>query len=168
MKTHLKIYFSVLFVCMMSMISAQENLVYHKIQEAKSKDEFKVVSSAFVQSKVEKKILEHFINPDEVTSLRYDHLSTKKLSNTATLIIPLKNKELQLELVEVPTSFYDYEVVTNDGQRYPANKNIRHFRGTVKDDPGSIVAISFCDDEVMGLVATDEGNFNLLLDRELG
>jgi hypothetical protein len=75
---------------------------------------------------------------------------------------------MELELMEVPDSFYDYEVVTDDGERYPANREIRHYRGVVKNIPNSLVAISFFENEVMGLVATDEGNFNIGLDKKSG
>lgn len=59
-------------------------------------------------------------------------------------------------------------MVTSDGQSLSANKDIKHFRGIVKGDPNSLVAISFMEDEVIGLIATDEGNFNLALDKISG
>ncbi|MDR0437794.1 MAG: zinc-dependent metalloprotease, partial [Bacteroidales bacterium] len=54
------------------------------------------------------------------------------------------------------------------GQILPANQNIKHYHGIVKDDPNSVVALTFGEDEVMGLVATSEGNFNLALDKQSG
>ena len=86
------------------------------------------------------------------------------LDKAIIVTIPLKKRQIQLELVEVQASFYNYRVVTTDGKITAARKDIKHYRGIVTNDPNSIVAISFLDNEAMGLIATDEGNFNLGLD----
>ena len=112
-------------------------------------------------------MLGQFINPDEVLFLQYNQSIMSDLSYAITLTVPVKNKELQLELIEVPSSFYNYQLVTNNGEKYHANNDIKHYRGIVKDDPHSIVAITFYGKEIMGLVATDEGNFNLSFDKKL-
>ena len=159
---------AILLFFIVASASAQENLLYKKVQEKKTADiSFKTISSMFSQEQEDKNSLDLFINPDEVFFLQYNPSVMNTLSEAITLLIPLKNKELQLELFEVPASFYNYEVVTNDGQRYPANRKIKHYRGVVKNDPNSIVAITFCESELMGLVATEEGNFNLSLDKRL-
>ena len=75
---------------------------------------------------------------------------------------------MEFELIQVPESFYDYEIVTNEGKRYPANRTIKHYRGIVKGNTNSLVAISFSNEEVIGLVALDEGNFNISLNKETG
>ena len=75
---------------------------------------------------------------------------------------------MTLELIEVPASFYDYEVMTSNGEKFPANKDIKHYRGIVKDIENSLVAITFYKDEMIGLVSTDEGNFNIVKDYQSG
>lgn len=130
--------------------------------------DFTTVSSAFKQESVDQKLLNHFIYPEEVSFIHFEKTTFTNLSEAILLTIPVKNSQIQLEVIEVPTSFYDYSVITSDGQRLPGNKLIKHYRGIVKEDPNSLVAISFLEDEVMGLVATDAGNFNLSLDTRLG
>ena len=130
--------------------------------------DFTTVSSAFKQESVDQKLLNHFIYPEEVSFIHFEKTTFTNLSEAILLTIPVKNSQIQLEVIEVPTSFYDYSVITSDGQRLPGNKLIKHYRGIVKEDPNSLVAISFFEDEVMGLVATDAGNFNLSLDTRLG
>jgi len=115
--------------------SAQENLIYEKIQEKKTENiSFKTISSVFSQEKEDQNLLGQFINPDEVYFFQYNQSSMKDLSNALLLTVPLRNKELQMELLEVPSSFYNYEVMTDNGKRYPANRNIKHYRGIVKDE----------------------------------
>jgi hypothetical protein len=80
------------------------------------------------------------------------------------MVIPLANKKFILELIEVPEYFYDYEVVTSDGKTYSANKNIKHYRGIIKGDNNSLAAITLYNDEIMGVIATNEGNFNITKD----
>ncbi|WP_439489413.1 M12 family metallo-peptidase [Algoriphagus sp.] len=75
---------------------------------------------------------------------------------------------MELELIEVPDSFYNYNVLTSDGKELPANRNIKHYRGTVKGESNSLVAISFFEKEVIGVVSTSDGNFNISLDKESG
>jgi hypothetical protein len=70
-----------------------------------------------------------------------------------------------LDLLEAPESFYSYEVIASDGKTYPANRNIKHYQGIVKDEPNSLVAITFYENEITGLIATDEGNFNIAKDK---
>ena len=79
--------------------------------------------------------------------------------------VPFKGKELQIELREIQLG---YTLRTSDGQIKAPDKNIRHYRGVVKDNPNSIVALTFAEDEALGIIATDEGNINLALDRQLG
>lgn len=91
-----------------------------------------------------------------------------ELDKAMIVAVPLKSEQMYLELLEVPDSFYNYNVVTSSGQTLPSSPHIKHYRGVVKDMPNSIVAISFSKSEVMGVIATEEGNFNLGLDTKYG
>jgi hypothetical protein len=68
-------------------------------------------------------------------------------------------------LLESPLS---YEIVTSDGQKYPASKEIKHYSGIVKGQSNSLVALTFYRDEIMGFIATDEGNFNISKEKSSG
>ena len=168
MKKNLIIIF---FLCICVLNShAQGNLVNQQIQQARiSGERFEVVSIFTPMSggsaSQNNRIQEQTINPEEVYVLQFDPTVTKKFSSSMTLQIPLGCRTMQLELQEVEM---DYIVETSCGQRLPANRNIRHYQGVVKGNTNSLVAITFGENEIMGLVATDEGNFNIAFDRELG
>jgi len=126
---------------------AQDNLIYKGIQDSKYGEmDYQVVSSIFSQSFDDKEILSHFENTEDVHFLQYEYKAVVDLKGAIYFEIPLKTGQLQLELLEVPKSFYNYEVVTSDGKRISSNKDIKHYRGIVKDDPNSLVAISFMED----------------------
>jgi hypothetical protein len=73
-----------------------------------------------------------------------------------------------LELIEVSESFYNYEVITSDGKKRFASKDIKHYQGVITDIKNSIVAITFYEDEIIGFISTDEGNFNIVKDYQSG
>ena len=58
--------------------------------------------------------------------------------------------------------------MTSSGEKFSANREIKHYRGVVKDEQNSLVAITFYENEIMGLIATNEGNFNIAKDRQSG
>jgi len=99
-----------------------------------------------------------------VSIIDYKDSLFHELGEAISVGIPFHEKELHLELLEVSSAFYNYRVVTSDERTLSSNKDIKHYRGIVRDDPNSIVAISFLRNEVIGLVATEEGNLNLGLD----
>lgn len=76
--------------------------------------------------------------------------------------LPSVNGAFELQLIKQDITTFDFSVVTDksNGQPIDYTKGL-HYRGIVKNQPGSVVAISFFDNEVMGLISTDEGNFNL-------
>jgi len=145
-----------------------ENLVYNQIQEEKLKadistrtlDVFSVLAPMTDQFKTS-------VNSEQLTFLQYNRDVFNSLSSYISFVVPLKNQNVYLELVETTSSFSDYRVVTSDGNSYPANKKIRHYQGIVQNDENSIVAITFLEDQVMGLIATDDGNVNIALDIDL-
>ena len=157
-------------ILILSFFSAfgQENALYVEVEQAKE-------ASTYFENVVLKKVsadveaLKNFINPDEVSFFENNSFNSRNNETKAiSLSIPFKNKDLVLELIEVPEYFYDYEIITSDWEIFAANKDIKHFRGVVKDDKQSLVAITFYEDEIMGLVATNEGNFNIVKNKQSG
>ena len=136
----------------------RENLLYSAIQKAKSSGEtfnqISVLSLMDKSASQREKSQEHFLIPQEVYFLQYDNSVLSNLSTSLSLVLPLGDKDLQLELLENPI---DYLVTTSDNEEILPDKNIRHYHGIVKGDPCSIVAITFTENEIIGLVATDEG-----------
>ena len=160
--------FLCLCICMLNS-HAQNSVLFDEIQKAKSAGEkFEPVIALSFASKSasqSQKFEEHYINPQEVYVLQYSKPDAKHLNASIALPIPLGNRSLMLELLEFEM---EYSVKTSSGQTFPQNKNIRHYHGIVKDDPHSIVAITFAEDKIIGLVATDEGNLMLAFDKQSG
>ncbi|MDR1582161.1 MAG: hypothetical protein LBS55_02705 [Prevotellaceae bacterium] len=151
MKTR-KVKFSFLaFILAVSVVFGQENVLYSNIQQAKTANmEFQVLPPVLVKESApeNKNLLSKFNNANEVLFFTYDASKSESAGKTISLDIPLNKGSLSLELMEVSDAFYDYEVVTSDGETYPANRNFKHYRGIVKNDSNSRVAISFLDNEI--------------------
>jgi hypothetical protein len=163
----LLILFSIFCLVIFSALG-QENVLYFEIQQAKNASVF-FESVVLSEVSADAKALEKFINANEVFFFGNMTFNAKNNETKAlSLAIPVKNRNMILELLEVPDSFYDYEVITSDGRKFSANKDIRHFRGVVKDDTNSLVAITIYNNEIKGLVCADEGNFNIVKDSQSG
>lgn len=153
----------ILFVwCLGLSALGQENLIYQQIQNEKLNGEkFTPVQGAFKPDKLDPTVAKEFKNSKEVDFFQFDAKVISHKERSFSLDLPLHDKTMTLELVAVDDSFYDYVVTTDKGETFPANQNIRHYRGVVQGDKNSIVAISFFEDEVGGIIANDEGNFNI-------
>jgi len=160
--------FPIFYLVIFTTFGQEKSVLYSEIQQAKQSNvTFENVVLTAVSSDVE--ALKNFTNPSEVfffgnISLDMRNNNTKAMN----LTIPMNNKSMVLELIEVPEHFYNYEVMTSDGNKFSANRDIKHYRGVVKDEQNSLVAITFYENEVMGLICTDEGNFNIAKDNQSG
>ncbi|MDR1197759.1 MAG: M12 family metallo-peptidase, partial [Prevotellaceae bacterium] len=152
-----------LFVFTSYVAIAQESFLYYDLQKAKQLNVvFQDISASFIKSDGDKNVLKHFTNEQEVNFVQY---IPKRLGSALTLTIPLKTVDVVLELIESP---FSYEVVTSDGHRYSANNEIKHYKGIVKGAPNSIAALTIYRDEIMGIIATDEGNYNIYKEKLSG
>ena len=161
------------FLCVLILFGcsnySQEYVLFNEVQHIKSTGKlFEMVSAFTLKDKnitQRKMSQDNFFNPNEVYFLQFNKSVLNNLGNSMTLHLPLDGRDFYLELFE---NFFDYKIITSDNQEISPNRNLRHYHGVVKDNPNSIVAITFAEDEIIGLVATDEGNFNLALDRQSG
>lgn len=153
----------ILFVwCLGLSALGQENLIYQQIQNEKLNGEkFASVQGVFKPDKLDPAVAKEFKNSKEVDFFQFDAKAISHQERSFSLDLPLHNKTMTLELVAVDDSFYDYVVTTDKGETFASNREIRHYRGVVKGDKSSLVAISFFEDEVGGIIANDEGNFNI-------
>lgn len=149
---------------------AQEGRISKSIHLAKERGViFKAIDSVVSPVKSQKQLFDdNFYNPETVSVFKYNGLDTKSFDEAINVAIPLNDSITHIELLSVQSSFYDYEVVTSEGNRIQSNKTAKHYRGAVKNIPNSIVAISFFQDEIMGLISTNEGNFNISFDKNVG
>lgn len=145
---------------------SQENLIYNHILSLKnSGTTFKKESGFFSRAVPESNILEQFIDPRNVDFLIFKRDLDSQMGNAIELTLM---DGVHLELLKVQDSFYDYNVTLSEGEKRASNRNIHHYRGIVKGDNKSIVALSIYENEVKGIISTDEGNFNISLDIESG
>ncbi|MFD1631211.1 M12 family metallo-peptidase [Pseudopedobacter beijingensis] len=162
-------------VCSLYCHSQEKNLLFTQVEDSKiSGKKFKNIQNIFLKAetnqtqKMSLKFQSNFKKTDEVYLLKYTQPPENSLDSAITLTVPYGNKEIQLDLQLVPSNFYDYKVTTSDGKETNADRSIKHYRGVVKNIPNSLVAFSLSKDEVLGLIATDEGNFNIALDKQTG
>jgi Metallo-peptidase family M12/Secretion system C-terminal sorting domain/Fibronectin type III domain len=86
-----------------------------------------------------------------------------------TLTLPSENGLLTVDLVKTTALSEDFTVVTNQSANRPvAYKQGVYYRGIVKDDNNSLVAISLFEHEVFGVISNNEGNFVLGRLEEMG
>ncbi|MDR2578781.1 MAG: M12 family metallo-peptidase [Chitinispirillales bacterium] len=149
-------------------VYGQENMLYFEVQQAKRLN-VNFENGVLRETSADTSVLRSFINRNEV--FFFDDISAnvkRGESKAMNLVMPLRTENMVLELIEVPESFYSYEVMTSDGAKRSANREIRHYRGVVRGVENSLVAITLYEDEIIGIVSTDEGNFNLVKDNRSG
>jgi hypothetical protein len=149
-------------------VFGQERTLYVEIQQAKNANtRFESIVLTGASSDAEE--LKAFISPDEVFFFENNAFDSRNSEAKAiSLFIPVSDRGMVLELVEVPEYFYDYTILTSDWEEFAPNRDIKHYRGVVRDDERSLVAVTFYGDEIMGLVCTDEGNFNIARNKRTG
>jgi len=146
----------------------EENTLYYEVQQAK-KTNIYFENVVLEKTTASASALKNFENPNGVFFFKNISINVKQNKNQAiNLILPLGAKKMVLELLDVSEFLHNYEVKTSNGKNFPANKDIKHYRGIVKDVGNSLVAITFYENEIVGFVSTDEGNFNIAKDNQSG
>ena len=170
-----KISFMLLWIVAICTANAQVKHLAIEIANAQKENVvFTDISSSIKEATIQTQSLdlaEHFVNPNEVYVFDYTPVKTRSnamASPAVKLRLPIGNAYKNIELIEVPDNFYDYVVTTSSGETYPANRNIKHYRGIVEGDSTSLVALSFYNDEMSGIIATDDGNYNVGKSEQLG
>lgn len=155
------LFFLLLFSFICGSIQAQ-NLIYQKIEQAKNKGEkFDLVKDVFTRTESNKELLRKFKNSEKVSFIKYNTTLYDKLEQTLTIDVPLRNGSITIELEAVDDEFYSYTVTNEKGEAFPANRAIKHYRGVIKNDRNSLVALSFGKESANGIVANANGNFNI-------
>jgi len=83
-----------------------------------------------------------------------------KNSQNITLVIPKANGSVELELCQVNFIPDDFKITTSDGKTEEYKRGL-YFQGIIKGDINSMAAISIFENEVIGIVSTNDGNYNL-------
>jgi hypothetical protein len=96
------------------------------------------------------------LDPKAVAGMRSDAPKTMELS------IPSATMGMDLQLVKQDVTTEDFTVITDAKGNAPVKYNAGiHYRGIVKGQETSVVAVSIFSNEIMVMISTDEGNFNL-------
>ena len=145
-------------------IHAQEtnNVIWNEILTAKELGQgFHKISPPLIPNKVYKdNDVAKELN--KVDYFNYNNNSINELmatsSNFVTIEIPTiedKNNNWTIDLIEVTSSFYQYDISTNLGTPYTGELNKRkHYRGIIRGaEDKSLVAISFFENEIMGVIS---------------
>lgn len=112
--------------------------------------------------------------PPKYPQNELDRMSQRLLLNTVklqdivnarpeaiTLILPYRDTSLTIELYEQPILSSDFRVTTSENQSVMVNKGV-FYRGIIQGDEQSVAAISFFDNEVIGIISNPTfGNLNL-------
>ncbi|MDC8005338.1 M12 family metallo-peptidase [Aureisphaera galaxeae] len=157
---HLKT-FMLLALFLFSGTLMAQNRIHDQVQEAKSNNiDFQTVTPFELSSKRYAQP-EDFYNAEEVHLLEYQQNSSQWKGRAISFDIPLGRSTATIDLVAVPDSFYDYQLVTSDGKQHEPNRNAKHYRGVIRGEENSLVALSFFEKDVMGFISNNEGNYNI-------
>jgi len=108
-----------------------------------------------------------FVNDAVLFDIKKERLS-EIVSNkpiSISLEIPINTAEpVILDLIQVDPLSPNFKVMTSSGKEYGRDDFTTVFyRGIVRNDPSSLVAISFFEDKLKGLIADKGGNYVLAL-----
>ncbi len=154
-------------VFLLQSVTAQNNL-YNEVERVKKSNiSFeKIHPFQLTGQSLNSKLVEKFNNKNEVVFLKYNSTEFKDDAKAINLEIPLSSrKNFNLELVKLENC-YNYKITTDKGKSYKPNKLIKHYRGIVSGIPNSLATFTFFENKVMGIISTDEGNFNFVFDKK--
>ncbi|MEM1219859.1 MAG: M12 family metallo-peptidase, partial [Bacteroidota bacterium] len=169
----MRTYLTLLLSCIISLTLAQVNaqsikpadLVQSKKDVAASFTEVTPFTAAVQKNSLVNELDASVVDFDvlNISSQTLEAFSKYNAPETMTFQIPFetKNTTLELELVKVNIFTSDFQVTLGSTGEAADVELGTHYRGIIKNDPHSVAAISIFDEEVMGLIANDEGNLVL-------
>ena len=141
--------------------------VRETIADRKLNDKFeKVKLFDFTNSNSKSYKLDKYVKSGSFLHLRTEDLkkfNTDKYQNLIFNIPVSEGKEIELELTKVDILKDDFtlKAVTENGAvTVNYNKGL-YYRGIIKDKPNSLAAISIFENEIIGVISDENGNYNL-------
>ncbi|WP_025664741.1 M12 family metallo-peptidase [Aquimarina megaterium] len=83
--------------------------------------------------------------------------------NTMNLSIPGKKSAMSLDLVKVSIRTDDFSAIDMPSGKVLSRDNVAHYRGVVKGQSNSLVALSFYEDKVSGFISIDGQDGNMVV-----
>lgn len=156
---------AIAFKLLLLLFSFQSNAQIKTIQQAILEKENFTSVDLFSTQNHQPENLNNFVA--DALSLTLDK---KELQNilennfeTLSLEIPSNNKNINIKLLEYQLLSKDFFIKTPSENGINENdyKKGKYYRGTIEGETNAWAAISFFEDEIVGIIATAEGNFVL-------
>ena len=156
------------WILLLSVFSAfgQGNLLYQEVQQAKEEGTSFSKKGVFSKGTTNNEVLNNFYNKEEVYFLKYNASILQAEEQNVSIEVPMGETFLNMELMGVKNSFYDFNIVTSSGEVISPSTSNKHYRGIVTNDDNSLSAISFFEDDVMGVISTQNGDYNIVKYKE--
>ena len=153
-----KFYLITLLLCC-GLAFGQSRMVAKKIQELNSKTQPFENFNLFTKNNDTQKSSKYLTSASDVTVL---NLNTQELDRVVedapafiSIAVPYQNEVLQVELYKQDILTDGFKVVDESGNLYDYTPGA-YYRGVVAGDYTSLVAVSFFEDNVMGVISTTE------------
>ena len=144
-----------------SLSFGQRNSIHQQIEQARNSGEvFVNLTGIFTQAMPNNKALRNFNKTDDVHFFNYNSDLLKVKKQYISIEIPNNNKTIIVDLIAVPDSFYDYKLTTERGEKLKSNRENLHYRGMVRGDINSLIALSFFEDGMMGICSIENKTYN--------
>lgn len=159
--TYLAILF---FQCLYGFGQNKSTLIENWLQAKESNhyyqymDVFKLINSENLDQPIDQNVLQKY------SLLELNQIKLKSTFRRAGTLLTMNlptptGKTITLRLAEAENFTSDFQVNTPKGASTVSVG--KHYRGIVQNQANSIAAISIFDDQIYGMIATDEGNFVL-------
>lgn len=141
--------------------SSKENAVSKAVKQRKSTDfkTFKTFKNIRSVAHERSDIL-GFVSKGTIMDIAPEALNEIKRNapNAIRLDVPTKDAKFELELIKADIFTDDFKLTTIDGQKADFDLGV-HYRGIIKGDNNSLVALSFQDGELSGFFSNGDGNY---------
>ncbi len=153
-----KIYALTLLICI-GFCYGQNRMVAKKVQELNSKTERFAGYNLFTKNNDVQKSAKFLTSASDVTVLNIDNQVLGKIVEEApefiSIAVPYQNEMIEVQMYKQTVFTDDFKVKDSEGNYYDYKPG-QYYRGIVNGDYTSLVAISFFDDNVMGVISTTE------------
>ncbi len=154
-----------MIVCIVSLqvngqnaISEKINANHARIAKTKSFSIFNLISNRSLNRSIDDSILKE----KQFLEIQEDVIQTIKKNDAEFLQVslPLENEIIELSLYKANIYAPDFKVVTNYKKEFEPNQGL-HYWGIVKDDPNSLVSISFLKNEIVASINVNQSNYTI-------
>ncbi|HAX48263.1 MAG TPA: M12 family metallo-peptidase [Ignavibacteria bacterium] len=139
-----------------------KNSAYELVKSRRTAASFESVSMFTLSSKDNSAALQNAVTDAAFFALDRAALRSiySKNAQNITLVLPASKGSIELELCQVNFIPDNFRITTSDGKTEEYKRGL-YYQGIIKGENNSMAAISIFENEVIGIVSTDGGNYNL-------